>query len=172
MTEGVYRRSCNYEPTAGDHDECCVSHISTLPVFDANDSLVGILSEGDLRQRNETRHATASTAMAQVPAWRGHGERRPISPLLAGYVEESHDPGPIAPTIRARRRSVCEAVESHESTPKSDGCRSWSGDRVVGSSCMPTLPESSDRFCFPPRIGAPERAEIRSSILARAQSGC
>jgi len=29
------------------------SHISTLPVFDANDSLVGILSEGDLRQRNE-----------------------------------------------------------------------------------------------------------------------
>src|SRR5260370_31872588 len=49
------------------------SHISALPVFDANESLVGILSEGDMLQRSEL--ATQKGRPRWLKFLLGDGER-------------------------------------------------------------------------------------------------
>jgi CBS domain-containing protein len=135
------------------------SHISTLPVFDANDSLVGILSEGDLRQRNEPG------TQQHRPRWLkfllGEGMRAEAHIPAHGWnVEEVMTQGAISVAENASLREAVDLMNRH----KIKRLPVMVGDRVVGVLVHADL--GALTVLFPASDRVPEDAEIRSSILA------
>jgi CBS domain-containing protein len=136
------------------------SHISTLPVFDANDSLVGILSEGDLRQRNEPG------TQQHRPRWLkfllGEGMRAEAHIPAHGWnVEEVMTQGAISVAENASLREAVDLMNRH----KIKRLPVMVGDRVVGVLVHADLLRALT-VLFPASHRAPDDAEIRSSILA------
>ena len=136
------------------------SHISTLPVFDANDSLVGVLSEGDLRQRNEPG------TQQHRPRWLkfllGEGMRAEAHIPAHGWnVEEVMTQGAISVAENASLREAVDLMNRH----KIKRLPVMVGDRVVGVLVHADLLRALT-VLFPASHRAPDDAEIRSSILA------
>jgi CBS domain-containing protein len=136
------------------------SHISALPVFDANDSLVGILSEGDLLQRSEPG------TQKRRPRWLkfllGDGESAEAHIHAHGRnVEEVMTQGVIYVAETASLGEAVDLMNQH----KIKRLPVMVGDRVVGILARADLLRALT-VLFPASNQAPNEAEIRSSILA------